>query len=124
MGDKPIEQFEKGDEILSRPEDSPYAPARKSYVEEVFELSGDTLVLRTGGQSITTTEKHPFYIVGKGWVRGGLSQATRSRGTTAKRPPSNRPSRPAGRRKSTICASPSTGPTSSAAAAGFLDLGA
>ena len=28
MGDKPIEQFKKGDEILSRPEDSPYAPAR------------------------------------------------------------------------------------------------
>ena len=69
MGDKPIEQFKKGDEILSRPEDSPYAPARKSYVEEVFELSGDTLVLRVGGQSITTTEKHPFYVVGKGWVR-------------------------------------------------------
>jgi hypothetical protein len=67
-GEKAIELFEVGDEILSRPEDSPDAPPRTSAVEKVFRLSGFTLEMRVGGRTLTTTEKHPFFVVGKGWV--------------------------------------------------------
>jgi hypothetical protein len=70
-GEKAIEHFEVGDEILTRPEDSPDAPLRTSTVEKVFHLSGLTLELRVGGRVVTTTEKHPFYIVGKGWTWAG-----------------------------------------------------
>ena len=67
-GEKFIEDFEIGDEILTRPEDSPDAPLRASTVEKVFRLSGPTLELRVGGRTVTTTEKHPFYVLGKGWT--------------------------------------------------------
>ena len=67
-GEKFIEDFEIGDEILTRPEDSPDAPVRASTVEKVFRLSGPTLELRVGGRTVVTTEKHPFYVLGRGWV--------------------------------------------------------
>jgi hypothetical protein len=70
-GEKSIELFEVGDEILTRPEDSPDAPLRTSAVEKVFRLSGLTLELRVGERVITTTEKHPFYVVGQGWTWAG-----------------------------------------------------
>ena len=34
-------------------------------------MSGLTLELRVGGRVVTTTEKHPFYVVGKGWTWAG-----------------------------------------------------
>jgi hypothetical protein len=67
-GEKVIEDFKPGDEILSRPDDSPDMPPRTSVVEEVFQLTGETVELRVGGQTITTTAKRPFYISEKGWV--------------------------------------------------------
>ena len=92
MGDKPIEQFKKGDEILSRPEYSPTHLRGKATRRRSSSFPATRWSCCAGGQSITTTEKHPFYVVGKGWVLPvELSQATRSWGTTAKRPPSNHP---------------------------------
>ena len=70
-GEKAIELFEVGDEILTRPEDSPDAPLRTSAVEKVFRLSGYTFELRIGGRMVTTTDKHPFYVVGRGWTWAG-----------------------------------------------------
>ena len=67
-GEKFIEDFVVGDEILTRPEDSPDASVRTSSVEKVFHLSGPTLELRVGGRTVVTTEKHPFYVLGRGWT--------------------------------------------------------
>ena len=36
--------------------------------KKVFRLSGLTLEMRVGGRTVTTTEKHPFFVVSKGWV--------------------------------------------------------
>ncbi len=44
-------------------------------MEKVFHLSGLTFDLRVGGRVVTTTEKHPFYVVGKGWTWAGELQA-------------------------------------------------
>jgi hypothetical protein len=73
-GEKFIEDFEVGDEILTRPEDSPDAPLRTSTVEKVFHLSGLTVEMSVGGRTVTTTEQHPFYVVGKGWTWAGELQ--------------------------------------------------
>ena len=73
-GEKAIEDFRKGDEILCRPDDSPDACIRTSVVEEVFELSAPTLELRVGGRTIRTTAEHPFFVAGRGWVSAGELQ--------------------------------------------------
>ena len=67
-GEKPIEDFQEGDEILFAPDDAPGMPARTSVVEKLFELSAPTLELRAGGHTVTTTAKHPFFVSEKGWV--------------------------------------------------------
>jgi hypothetical protein len=68
MGEKAIEDFKPGDEILSRPDDSPDAPAHVSVVDKIFKLSGPTIDIRVGGQTVTTTYKHPFFVPQKGWT--------------------------------------------------------
>ena len=37
-------------------------------MERVFELTAPTMEVRIAGQTITTTGKHPFFVIGKGWV--------------------------------------------------------
>ena len=68
-GDQNIETFKPGDPILSRPENAPDYPVKVSTVEEVFELASRIVELKVAGQIIGTTEEHPFYIAGRGWVQ-------------------------------------------------------
>ncbi|QDU15103.1 hypothetical protein CA11_29230 [Gimesia maris] len=70
-GEQNIETFKPGDQILSRPENAPEYPVKVSIVEEVFELAAWIMELRVDGQVIGTTEEHPFFVVGKGWVPAG-----------------------------------------------------
>jgi hypothetical protein len=67
-GEKPIEQFQVGDRILSRPEDNPEGPNETKVVEETFVRTAPILDLRVNGHNIRTTAEHPFYVVGKGWL--------------------------------------------------------
>jgi hypothetical protein len=67
-GDKPIEQFRRGDKILARPEFDPNGALEVKEVEEVFVRLAPVLHLHVGGQVIGTTAEHPFYERVKGWV--------------------------------------------------------
>jgi len=67
-GDKPIEQFQPGDWILTAPEDDPTAPVEAKQVEEVFKNHAVVLELRVGGRVILTTDEHPFWVQGRGWT--------------------------------------------------------
>ena len=71
-GDKPVEQFEPGDLILSAPEGDPSAPPQARQVEEVFIKTSPLLNLHVGGRVIRTTPEHPFYVRGRGWIPTAL----------------------------------------------------
>ena len=74
-GDKPIEQFKKGDEVLSRDEHSVDSPVVVSVVEEVFVRSARILNVHVAGQVIHTTAEHPFWVYNTGWTAAGKLQA-------------------------------------------------
>jgi hypothetical protein len=74
-GDKPIEQFQPGDWILSRSEHDPEGPLEARLVEEVFVRVAPVLRLQVGGRVIETTEEHPFYVHGQGWRFAGELKA-------------------------------------------------
>ncbi len=67
-GAKPIEEFHPGDWIWSSPEDEPEAPPEPKQVEEIFTSRACLWHLKVGGRIIRTTEQHPFYVRGKGWM--------------------------------------------------------
>lgn len=70
-GSKPIEQFQVGDEVLTRSEFDPDAPVVVQVVEKVFVTTGRVLNLHIGGQVIGTTSEHPFFVINKGWTPAG-----------------------------------------------------
>src|SRR5262249_5969545 len=70
-GERPIESFEIGDSILSRPEEDPAAPVRITRVEGCFKFNGEVLELHLAGRTIVTTAKHPFFVEGAGWKAAG-----------------------------------------------------
>jgi hypothetical protein len=63
-----IEQIKPGDLVLSRSEFDPSAPVEAKVVEEVFVRVAPVLDLRGGNRTITTTDEHPFFAEGRGWV--------------------------------------------------------
>jgi RHS repeat-associated protein len=71
-GFKRVEHFRPGDLILSRCETDPSGSVEAKTVEEVFVRVAMVLKLRIGGQEIRTTAEHPFYVVGKGWVKAAF----------------------------------------------------
>jgi RHS repeat-associated protein len=71
-GWKPIEQFRKGDLILSRAENDPDGPLEAQRVEEVFVGTARILHLHVGGHVIRTTAEHPFFAYDRGWVAAGV----------------------------------------------------
>ncbi len=68
-GARPIEEFQPGDEILSRSELHPDGEVVVRRVEKIFRLTGLVAELTIGGRLIETTAEHPFYVPGKGWRR-------------------------------------------------------
>lgn len=67
-GDRPIEAFRVGDELLSRAEGNPEADVEVKVVEEVFVREGLLRELGVGDRVIRTTAEHPFWVRGKGWL--------------------------------------------------------
>jgi len=67
-GAKLVEEFRRGDLILSRPESAVDADVEVKAVEEVFVRVAPVLNLHVGGRVIRTTGEHPFYALGRGWV--------------------------------------------------------
>lgn len=68
-GSKPIEQFKKGDWILSSPYGDVKAPAVASRVVEVIQRDGKLVDISVGGRVVHATREHPFYVKGKGWTQ-------------------------------------------------------
>lgn len=66
-GDKPIQEVQVGDLVLSKNPDTEEVAYKPVYqllqkqVDTVWEIS-------VGDEVITTTDMHPFWVVGKGWV--------------------------------------------------------
>lgn len=66
-GDKRIEEFKPGDQVLSRSEHDSEGPTEAKVVEEVFVRVSPVLTLQVAGREIRTTAEHPFYVKGVGW---------------------------------------------------------
>ncbi|MCA0753723.1 Hint domain-containing protein [Paenibacillus sp. N4] len=66
-GEKNIEDIEVGDKVLSKDDDTGEIAYKE--VEWLFQRDvEETYNITVGGEVITTTDEHPFWIVGKGWV--------------------------------------------------------
>lgn len=66
-GEKPIEEIEVGDKVLSKNEET----GEQAYKEvlNLFRNKRDVIYkLSVGGQFIETTFNHPFWVEGKGWI--------------------------------------------------------
>ena len=73
-GDKPIEEIIVGDKVYSENEHTGEKGFKK--VLRLFVNTAKTLVhLIINGTKIDTTEKHPFWVIGKGWVNAAELKA-------------------------------------------------
>gem|GEM_PF-2936576 len=67
-GEKPIEEVKVGDRVLAK-DDQTGEMAYKE-VEWLFQRDVDkTYNITVGGEVITTTDEHPFWVMGKQWVK-------------------------------------------------------
>jgi hypothetical protein len=73
-GSRAVEEFRRGDELLSRSEFDPGGPVASRRVEKVFVRTARVLHLHVGRQVIRTTAEHPLYVGGRGWVPAGELQ--------------------------------------------------
>ena len=77
---KKIEEVKVGDYVLSRDQNDRNAPANGKRVEDVFRRTADHLRLLTlrgsngSLQELKTTNNHPFWVEGQGWVKAGELQ--------------------------------------------------
>ena len=73
-GEKKIEEIRAGDEVFSSdPEQGEQGGGVKvQKVVQVFERTVSEVVdIRVGGETITATPEHPFWVVGRGWIAAG-----------------------------------------------------
>jgi hypothetical protein len=75
FGARPIESFRPGDRVWARDECDPDAPAQLRPIEECFVSEAALWHVHVGGQVIRTTDEHPFWVLGKGWVGARHLQA-------------------------------------------------
>jgi len=67
-GEKPVQEIEVGDKVLAK--DDVTGELAYKEVEWLFQRDvEETYNITVGGEVITTTDEHPFWIVGKGWVQ-------------------------------------------------------
>src|SRR5262249_51500140 len=71
-GVKPIEEFQRGDLLLSRSEWDLEGAIEAKAVVEVFIRRGSIMRLLVAGQEIRTTAEHPFWVKAKGWTPAGM----------------------------------------------------
>ncbi|WP_010503351.1 polymorphic toxin-type HINT domain-containing protein [Paenibacillus elgii] len=67
-GEKPIEEIEVGDKVLAKNDEAGDIAYKE--VEWLFQRDvEETYNITVGGEVITTTNEHPFWIIGKGWIK-------------------------------------------------------
>ncbi|HEY3395234.1 MAG TPA: polymorphic toxin-type HINT domain-containing protein, partial [Lacipirellulaceae bacterium] len=74
-GEKPIELLKVGDYVLARDEHNLEGNLQPKVVEETRRGEANILELHVGGRIIRTTELHPFFVKGRGWIPAGKLQA-------------------------------------------------
>ena len=68
-GEKNIEDIEVGDLVLAKDENNPDGELAYKEVTNLYRNQRDDIVkLNVGEQIIETTDNHPFWVEGKGWV--------------------------------------------------------
>jgi len=68
-GEKPIEEIEVGDKVLAKDENTPAGELAYKEVTGLYRNQRDDIIkLHVGEQIIETTDNHPFWVEGKGWV--------------------------------------------------------
>jgi hypothetical protein len=67
-GSRKIEEFRRGDLVLSRDEWDPSGVAVAKAVEEVYTGNARVVDLEVGGKVIRTTAEHLFWVRGRGWT--------------------------------------------------------
>ena len=73
-GQVPIEQLQIGDQVVAFNEATGEREFRliiDTYIREGAPIVEVTVESQAGMQTLRTTEEHPFYIVGRGWVDAG-----------------------------------------------------
>ncbi|WP_170315030.1 polymorphic toxin-type HINT domain-containing protein [Saccharibacillus brassicae] len=67
--EKNIEDIEVGDKVLSKDENNPDGELAYKEVTALYRNQRDDIIkLHVGEQVIETTDNHPFWVEGKGWV--------------------------------------------------------
>ncbi|MGZ7442376.1 polymorphic toxin-type HINT domain-containing protein [Paenibacillus sp. TH7-28] len=68
-GEKNIEDIEVGDKVLAKDENNPDGELAYKEVTGLYRNQRDDIIkLHVGEQIIETTDNHPFWVEGKGWV--------------------------------------------------------
>ncbi|WP_237179352.1 polymorphic toxin-type HINT domain-containing protein [Paenibacillus sp. MMS18-CY102] len=68
-GEKNIEDIEVGDRVLAKDENNPDGEVDYKEVTGLYRNQRDDIIkLHVGEQIIETTNNHPFWVEGKGWV--------------------------------------------------------
>nr|WP_254352269.1 polymorphic toxin-type HINT domain-containing protein [Paenibacillus dendritiformis] len=68
-GEKPIEEIEVGEKVLAKDENNPDGELAYKEVTNLYRNQRDDIIkLYVGEQVIETTDNHPFWVEGKGWV--------------------------------------------------------
>lgn len=68
-GQKNIEDIEVGDKVLAKDENNPDGKLAYKEVTALYRNQRDDIIkLHVGEQVIETTDNHPFWVEGKGWV--------------------------------------------------------
>jgi len=74
MGDeslRPIEEIVPGDYVMAVNEETGTVHPQP-VSDTVTRIASDVLSIEVGGQIIKTTARHPFWVIGRGWVEAGL----------------------------------------------------
>ena len=68
-GEKNIEDIEVGDKVLAKDENNPDGELAYKEVTALYRNQRDDIIkLHVGERIIETTDNHPFWVEGKGWV--------------------------------------------------------
>ncbi len=67
-GKKRVDAVRVGDWLLARDEDDPWGKPTWKRVLEVFTRLAPIWLVKLPGQTIRTTDEHPFYVLGRGWI--------------------------------------------------------
>jgi serpin B len=70
-GPRPIEALQVGDLVLARDENNLEAEPQPKRVEKLYRSDAAILELLVQGRLVRTTQQHPFFVKGKGWLPAG-----------------------------------------------------